>query len=263
MQSAQTFHPQFHYFEKSKSSTMTEQAEIFDEIVRARRSVRLYESDTPVEEAAVQRSLDRALLSPNSSNLQLWEFYRVKNTDKKKELATYCLGQRAARTAQELIVVVARKDKWKEHAKFILDESKKDFPNTPGKQEKLMLDYYGKVIPTLYMSDPLDIFGTAKKILAFGAGLFRPTPREVNASDMRVVVHKSAALAAQTFMLSMQAEGYDTCPMEGFDSARVKKMLQLPGAAEITMIISIGKGKPEGIYSKRLRLPREEVIFEI
>jgi nitroreductase len=242
---------------------MTDKAQIFDEIVQARRSVRLYESDVPVEEDAVQRSLDRALLSPNSSNLQLWEFYRVKSDDKLKELADYCLGQRAARTAKEMVVVVARKDKWKERAKFVLDESKKDFPATPGKKEQLMLDYYGKVIPTLYMSDPLDVFGIAKKMLAFGAGIFRPTPREVDASDMRVVVHKSAALAAQTFMLSMQAEGYDTCPMEGFDSARVKKMLNLPSAAEINMIISLGKGKPEGIYNKRLRVPKEQVVFEV
>lgn len=242
---------------------MTDKAQVFDEIVQDRRSVRLYEEDVEVDEGAIQRSLDRALLSPNSSNLQLWEFYRVKSADKRKELAEYCLGQRAARTAKEMIVVVARKDKWRDRARFILDESKKDFPATPGKKEKLMLDYYSKVIPTLYFSDPLDVVGAGKRMLAFTTGLFRPTPREVAASDMRVVVHKSAALASQTFMLSMQAEGYDTCPMEGFDSARVKKMLKLPAAAEITMIISVGKGKPDGIYGKRLRVPKEEVVFEV
>ena len=36
-------------------------------------------------------------------------------------------------------------------------------------------------------------------------------------------MHKTCALAAQTFMLAMSNEGYDTCPMEGFDSRRVKK----------------------------------------
>jgi nitroreductase len=80
---------------------------------------------------------------------------------------------------------------------------------------------------------------------------------------MRIVVHKSAALAAQTFMLSMKAEGYDSCPMEGFDSARVKKFLKLPSGAEICMIVSVGTAKPEGIYGKRVRIPKEQVIFEI
>ena len=48
------------------------------------------------------------------------------------------------------------------------------------------------------------------------------TYREVKAVDLRVVGHKSTALAAQNFMVSMAALGYDTCPMEGFDSVRLK-----------------------------------------
>lgn len=241
----------------------TDKAQMFDEIVQERRSIRIYEPDIEVDEEAVSRSLDRALLSPNSSNLQLWEFYRVKSPDKRKELAGYCLGQKAATTAKEMIVVVTRKDKWKERAAFVLNEAKKDFPQPFGKKEQLVIDYYNKIIPTLYTSGPLDVAGKAKSVIASVAGMFRPTPREVDAQDMRVVVHKSAALAAQTFMLSMKAEGYDTCPMEGFDSARVRKMLNLPDVAEITMIISVGKAKPEGIYGRRVRVPREQVVFEL
>lgn len=64
-------------------------------------------------------------------------------------------------------------------------------------------------------------------------------------------------------MLSMKAEGYDTCPMEGFDSVSVwKKFLNLPRGAEICKgIVSVGTAKPEGIYGKRVRIPKEEVIF--
>jgi nitroreductase len=80
---------------------------------------------------------------------------------------------------------------------------------------------------------------------------------------MRIVVHKSAALACQTFMLSMKAEGFDSCPMEGFDSIRVKEFLKLPKGAEICMIISVGTAKPQGIYGRRVRIPKEEVIFEL
>ena len=61
-------------------------------------------------------------------------------------------------------------------------------------------------------------------------------------------------------MLSMSAEGYDTCPMEGFDSDKVKKFLKLPAAAEICMIVSVGKAAPEGIYGDRVRIPNEEII---
>jgi nitroreductase len=242
---------------------MTKEAEIFDEIVNARRSVRIYDDKVPFDPEAVSRSLERSLLAPNSSNLQLWEFYRVRTKEKKEELAKYCLGQKAASTANELIVIVTRKDKWRERAEYVLNEAKKDFPPTIGRKEKLIIDYYKKIIPTLYFTDPVDISGRLKKIASLVSGTFQPIPREVTATDMRIVVHKSAALAAQTFMLSMKAEGYDSCPMEGFDSIRVKQFLRLPRAAEVCMIISVGTAKPQGVYGRRVRMPKEEVIFEI
>ena len=80
---------------------------------------------------------------------------------------------------------------------------------------------------------------------------------------MRISGHKSAALAAQTFMLSMKAEGYDTCPMEGFDSKRVLSFLKLPKGAEINMIIAVGTAAPKGIYGDRVRVPNHHTIFEL
>ncbi len=241
---------------------MNHTSKVFDTIVQQRRSVRKYTEEV-VPEDVITRSLERALLAPNSSNLQLWEFYRVKSPDKLRKLAHYCLDQNAATTAAEMVVVVVRKDKWKNHADFVLEQSRSIFPANPGKREKLVEQYYSKVIPSLYYSDPLDIWGKGKKLTANVIGLFRPMIREVSAQDMRVVVHKSAALAAQTFMLSITAEGFDTCPMEGFDSVKVKKMLKLPSRAEINMVISIGKAKDDGIYGPRLRVDKSKVIFDI
>ena len=76
--------------------------------------------------------------------------------------------------------------------------------------------YYGRVIPFLY-ARLFGILGIFRKILVNIIGLFRPITYQVSESDMRVVVHKTCALAAQTFMLAMANEGYDTCPMEGFE----------------------------------------------
>lgn len=65
-------------------------------------------------------------------------------------------------------------------------------------------------------------------------------------ADVRIMVHKSCALAAQTFMLAMSAAGADTCPMEGFDSKLVKNLLNLPKEAEVNMIISCGYRTEKG-----------------
>ena len=98
-----------------------------------------------------------------------------------------------------------------------------------------------------------------------GTAFFRKNKtsyREVSASDLRVVGHKSVALASQNFMMSMAAQGYDTCPMEGFDSKKLKKILNLPKTAEISMVIGCGIRMPEGIYGDRFRIPFKEVYFE-
>jgi nitroreductase len=122
--------------------------------------------------------------------------------------------------------------------------------------------YYGRIVPLLYGSEPTHLFSLSKKLAALVIGIFRPIAREVSQTDMRIVAHKSAALAAQTFMLSMKAEGYDTCPMEGMDSKRIKNALKLPAKAEISMVICMGKGIEKGIYGPRWRLPLTDVVFE-
>jgi len=232
----------------------------FFDIIEARRSVRIFDQESPFDYQIVQKCLESATLAPNSSNLQLWEFYRIPETSPLKPgLDKLCMKQKAATTARELVVVVARRDKWKSRAKANYGYIQETYKNSPGKKQKQALAYYGKLIPKLYSRFPL--WSLIKQLVAWFIGLRRPMVREVSESDIRISVHKSAALAAMTFMYAMKAEGYDTCPMEGMDSLRVKKLLNLPKGAEISMIIGCGKGLPEGIYGKRFRVPNEEVIF--
>jgi len=246
---------------------MNETAKTFDYIVQARRSVRIYNQEDVFDGDAVQRSLERAVLAPNSSNMQLWEFYRITDAAKRKKIAQFCMNQNAAKTARELVVVVVRKDKWRNRAKFMYNYHKNRIGDKPKtgytKRDKRNLYYFGRLMPMYYFSDWLGLWGWVRKCIVFIASFWRPVVWQVSNADLRVVCHKSAALAAQTFMLSMQAEGYDTCPMEGFDSWRVKRYLNLPFSAEINMIIACGKAAPGGIYNERIRVPSGEVIFNL
>lgn len=238
----------------------TKQKDFF-EIVNARRSVRVFDQESEFDHDLVKRCIESAVLSPNSSNLQLWEFYRVKeDSPLRPELVRLCMNQKAAATSREMVVIVARRDKWKSHARQNYEYIKEVYQNSPGKKQKQALAYYGKLIPKLYSKYPL--WSPIKKLIAWGVGLKRPMVREVSETDLRISVHKSVALAAMTFMYAMKAVGYDTCPMEGFDSKQVKKLLNLPKEAEISMIVACGKGLPEGIYGKRFRVPLEDVVFE-
>ena len=233
----------------------------FDEIIEKRRSNRKFDPTVEVPNEVIQKSLERAILSPNSSNMQLWEFYWIQNPVEREKYTELCLGQSAAKTAKQIVVFVTRADLWEKRAKWNLDRVKEGIQGEPNKLQKRGLDYYGKLMPLAYRSDIFGFWAFVRRCISFFGGLTKPFYRLGGKADQRVTVHKSCGLAAQTFMLSIAAEGFESCPMEGFDSKRVKEALNLPNGAEINMIIAVGKGTPEGTWGPRNRVPYDEVVF--
>jgi len=230
--------------------------------IQYRRAVRTFDPCKPIDATIVRTCIEQATLAPSSSNMQLWAFYHIVNQEVKAKIVSYCFDQSAAKTANEMVVVVVRKDLWRKRIQSNLNYLKKVYGDKPlseqSGREKFAKAYYSKLMPFTYF-DFLGIFGWIKYLLFFIIGLFRPVYREVRHKDMRVVAHKSAGLAAQTFMLGMAAYGYDTCPMEGSDTLRIKRLLKLPYGAEINMVIGCGIRKPEGVYGERFRIPFDEV----
>ena len=233
----------------------------FDEIIQRRRSNRRFDSNVEVPNEVIQKSLERSILSPSSSNMQLWEFYWIQDPSLKEQFTALCLGQSAAKTAKQLVVFVTRGDLWKQRANWNLERVKETINGTPDKMQKRGLDYYSKLMPLAYRSDFFGFFTFVRRSISFFMGLTKPFFRLGGKADQRITVHKSCALAAQTFMLSIASEGFESCPMEGFDSKRVKKALHLPAGAEINMIIAVGKGTEEGVWGPRNRVPYNEVVF--
>jgi len=237
-----------------------------EEIINFRRSVRHYK-DLPIDSNKVKHCIEIATLAPNSSNMQLWEFYHVTDPEILKKLSIACLNQEAATTAQQMVVFVTRQDLYQKRAKEMLElETQNVLKNSPKeKHEKRIKSwkmYYGNVMPFLYFRF-FGIFGMVRKTLMNIVGIFRTITYQVSENDVRVVVHKTCALAAQTFMLAMAGESYDTCPMEGFDGRKVKSILKLPLGAEINMIISCGIRDEHGVWGDRMRIPFNEVYQRI
>lgn len=235
------------------------------EAIKYRRSVRVFKNEA-IDAEKVKQCIQLATLAPTSSNMQLWEFYHLVSPEIILEIAKASFDQNAAKTAQQLVVVVARKDLWHKRMQSNIDYLKNEYGEKPeeaySKREKFALNYYQKIIPTLYF-DFLGIIGMLKFLVFQVIGIFKPIYRQARQSDMRIVAHKSAGLAAQNFMISMAAINYDTCPMEGFDSLRIKKILHLPASAEINMILGCGIRDENGVYGERFRIPFEETYFKI
>jgi len=89
------------------------------ETIEHRRSVRRF-TEEKIPQDIVDECLRLAILAPNSSNLQPWEFYVISSPDIHRQVATACFQQRAAKTSAVMIAIVGRTNTWKQNAKRLL-----------------------------------------------------------------------------------------------------------------------------------------------
>ena len=92
----------------------------FNEVIKSRRSVRFFLGKN-IKTSIVKECIKNATLAPNSSNLQLWEFYHVIDDEIKMNISKLCFDQPAAKTANQFVVIVTRKDLWKNRRDFNLN----------------------------------------------------------------------------------------------------------------------------------------------
>lgn len=233
------------------------------EAIRYRRSVRV-QSDVPIDSALVKACIANATLAPNSSNMQLWEFYHITSEEANKNIKAACFNQPAARTAQQLVIPVVRMDLWKQRIQALKEDLIAGFEKAKERnteKEAKAIAYLDNEMPEIYQKKSWwENFRLQRNIRQ--QGKTKAVYREVSACDLRIIGQRSTALAAQNFMISMAEVGYDTCPMEGYDSLRIKEILGLPDAAEINMVIGCGIRAENGIYGDQFRLPLEDVYFE-
>lgn len=232
-----------------------------------RRAVRNFDPAQPLDDAVVRQCIEMAHLAPTSSNMQLWEAIHVTDKDVMARLAHACLDQKTATTAQQMVVFVARQDLHRQHAKEVLQLTIDNIRATSPEDRqahriKLQTDYYNKVMPLFYTRF-FGLLGCFRKLLSVLIGLFRPIVWEVSEAESRITTHKSCALVVQTFMLAMAEAGYDTCPLEGYDSRHIRRILGLPRGAEVNMLITCGKRLPDGLWGNRVRLPFEQFYRKV
>ena len=143
-----------------REEALTINKEEFIKTIKNRRSVRVYNKEQ-VKEEDMRHCLELALLAPNSSNLQPWEFYWIRTENKKNKLIEYCLGQPAAATAKELVVAVARPDYWKINQQRMLQMIEQMGEKAP----KSAVTYYSKIVPLAYNQGFLSVRGLIKKLV--------------------------------------------------------------------------------------------------
>ena len=77
------------------------------------------------------------------------------------------------------------------------------------------------------------------------------------------VLATDCILAAENLMLALRAHGFDSCPMEGFDEVRVRRLLDLPKDAFVVMVLAAGERARDGVYYPRLRFDRARFVHRV
>ncbi|ERI49625.1 nitroreductase [Pseudomonas sp. EGD-AK9] len=222
-------------------------------LIESRRAVRRFTAE-PVPEAVIRDCLELAMLAPNSCNLQPWSFQVIREPALLAQLHPVCMSQHAAR-APLIVAVLARPDTWRQACRQIVEHWPE--AEVPAR----IRHFYGNTAPFQYNQGPLGLLGLFKRQLVRLLALRKPLMRRPNSrAEMRLWATKSTALAAQNLMLAFHSHGYATCPMEGFDEVRLRRVLEIPRQAIPIMLLAVGRQGEKGVYNPRLRFPLEQQV---
>lgn len=228
-----------------------------DAIVQ-RRAIRAFDP-VPIPPAVRERLLDAARLAPSSFNSQPYRFYWVESSEQRTVAARLCMGQTAAATAAALVVAVADLGSLESTS-----EQQLEWMRASGFPADKLRDYSrtAKIGRILFAPGPFGFFGAFKwllfRLLHFWKIIGMPP---LSRKDQFKWATKSTSLACQNLMIAAQALGWNTCPMEGFDSLRLCKFLRLsPRVQEIVMVIAIGKKSSAHRDQPQWRRPQESTV---
>lgn len=223
-----------------------------------RRAIRSFD---PVAIAASTREeiLHAARHAPSSFNMQPYRLYWIESANQRDAVAELCLGQPPARTASALVVAVADIAGLRSTARL-----QAAWMRESGFSRAKIRKYEttARVGRILFAPGPLHLFAAIKWILfhllslAKGIGI-PPLTRH----DVFKWAIKGTALACQNLMIAAEALGLNTCPMEGFDGARLAQYLGLSRKhQEIVMVIAIGKKSANYVDPPQWRRPLEATV---
>jgi nitroreductase len=186
-----------------------------------RRSIKQYDATDAMPEADAKTLLQLAMLSPTSFNMQNWRFVWVQNPETREAIKAAAWGQAQVTEASMLLLVCADLNAGS-------NNPERYWALAPQAVQEMIVP----MIPQFYAN---------------------------NAQLQRDEAMRSIGIASQTLMVAAKAMGYDSCPMIGFDPAKVAEIINLPQDHVIGMMLTIGKAKIPA-KNRSGQLPFEEVV---
>ena len=191
------------------------------EAIEARRSVKHYDPDHVMPEHDLAELIRLTKLAPSSFNMQNYRILVVRDPEIRQQIRAAAWDQPQVTDASVLFIMCA------------------DL--------------------TAHLADPADYWSHAPEEVQNILGPMIKPFYEGNDTLIRDEAMRSAALAGMTLMLAAKDMGYDSCPMIGFDAAKVAELINLPENYAIGFMIPVGKQAQPG-WERGDRLPDEKVV---
>lgn len=191
--------------------------------IRTRRAVKHYDPEFVIPEDQENELMDLVRQTPTSFNLQNYRFVKISDKDLRAQIREVAWGQAQITDASLVYVICGDLNAWdKDPARYMVN--------------------YPKEVSDMYVPKIKDFY------------------RDRN-WQQRDEAMRSAGLAGQTLMLAATAMGYASCPMIGFDSDAVGKLINLPDDHVVCMIVVVGKGT-QPARSKGGYIDNEEIFID-
>ena len=232
---------------------MTDSLDVYEAIVRHRRATRHF-APAAVDPTLVERLLGIAQWAPSGYNLQPTRFVVVTDRAVRPALRHACMDQPQIEEAPVIVVFAGDHRAYEESFEETLAADVALGATTP---EYIAL--LRKFVPLAFARGPAGLGWLWKAALLPLVRFVRPIPA-LPAVQKRVWLAKQVGLVAMNFLLAAEAAGLRTLPMEGFDTGRVRRALQLPAAWEPLIIVPLGHARP-GPPPKKSRLPLDRVLL--
>ena len=228
------------------------------EALMRRRAIRVFDA-LPVPSEVREQILRAAIAAPSSFNSQPYRLIWIEAPANKTRAAELCLGQSAAMTAAALVVAVADLAMWK-----ATSEGQLRWMREVGFPESKIRDYEkkGKFAKWFYLRGWFNLLGAGKWAILKAIHPWKVIGMApVTKQGLFKWATKAVALACGNLMIAAEALGWNTCPMEGFDGARLSKFLGLSRRTqEIVMVIAIGKRSAAHVDQPQWRRPLDTTV---
>ena len=192
-----------------------------------RYATKKFDTTKKVSDENLGKLIEAIRLTPTSFGMQPYHFFIVTNQEKKDAIQAASWHQAQVGTSSHLIVMCARND-----LTAVKDEY---FDALSGGSEEVREN----------------LSGFEQMVTGF---LPNASPEW---AKKQVYIAQGFALAACTEL------EIDSCPMEGFDTAAVKTILELPANLDVAVMIPIGYRAVDESPRPKFRFPKEKLFTNV